>query len=38
MSKNDSVKRSVNRTIGAFIWVSWASISLAHEGAVGIIK
>ena len=30
--------RSVNRTIGAFILISWSSISLAHEGATGIIK
>ena len=24
--------------MSVFIWVSWASISLAHEGATGIIK
>lgn len=30
--------RSINRTIGVFILVSLSSISLAHEGATGIIK
>ena len=30
--------RSINQTIGAFILVGWSSISLAHEGATGIIK
>ena len=32
------VMRSIKRTIGAFILVSGSSISLAHEGATGIIK
>ena len=30
--------RSINRVIGAFILVNLASISLAHEGATGVIK
>ena len=29
---------SINRTIGVFILISWSSISLAHDGATGIIK